>query len=229
MSNYRCMIIDDEELARSLLESYVEKLPQFELVASCASAIEASEVLRDQPVDLLFLDIEMPILKGMDFYRNLPLKPKVIFTTAYRDYAIDGFDLDAVDYLLKPITFPRFYKATEKFIALSSVIKETPGEAKDFIFIRENRKQVKLLLDQILYIQSLKDYIQIYTHDNKHVIKSSLSAFFENLTGNFIQVHRSYVVNIDKVAAYSNTDLEINQFEIPIGDNYRQSVIDKFS
>ncbi|MRX27207.1 LytTR family DNA-binding domain-containing protein [Kangiella sp. HZ709] len=227
MHTYSCMVIDDEELARSLLESYIEKLPQFNLIASCSSAIEASEVLRVQPVDLLFLDIEMPILKGMDFYRNLPLKPKVIFTTAYRDYAIDGFDLDAVDYLLKPITFPRFYKATEKFIALSSVIKGAPSTQKDFIFIRENRKQVKLLLDQILYIQSLKDYIQIYTHDNKHVIKSSLSSFFESLTNNFIQVHRSYVVNIDKVVAYSNTDLEINQFEIPIGDNYRQSVIDK--
>ncbi|NVK22806.1 MAG: response regulator transcription factor [Kangiellaceae bacterium] len=224
MNKFQCLIIDDEELARELLQSYLEQLPQFELVAACASAIQANEILKNTCVDLMFLDIEMPILKGMDFYKNLNNKPKVIFTTAYRDYAIEGFEQEAVDYLLKPITFARFFKATEKFLALKQVSPSNRTQTEDYLFVRENRKQIKINLHDILYIQSLKDYIQIHLTDGKHIVKHSISSFQAKLTDSFIRVHRSYIVNLDKINAYSATDIEIGDLEIPIGENYRKQL-----
>lgn len=222
MKKYQCLIVDDEELARELLESYLEQLPDFELVASCASAIEANQKLKESEVDLMFLDIEMPVLKGLEFYESLDKKPKVIFTTAYREYALEGFEQEAVDYLLKPIVFSRFFKATEKFLSLRQPMPEK--DKRKFIFVRENRKQQKVYLDEILYICSLKDYIQIYLPDRKHIVKFSISAFLEQLDDSFVRVHRSYIVNKNKVSAFSNTDIEINDIEIPIGDHYRSSL-----
>ncbi len=227
MKKFQCLIVDDEELARELLESYIEQLPQFELVAACASAIEANEILKTKPIDLLLLDIEMPVLKGIEFYKNLSSKPQVIFTTAYRDYAVDGFEQEAVDYLLKPITFARFFKATEKFSSLQQLKQQqelSEVNNNEFIFVRENRKQIKIKYSDILYIQSMKDYIQIYLNEGKHIVKHSISSFHSLLTENFIRVHRSYIVNLDKITAYSNSDIEIGDFEIPIGDNYRQQL-----
>lgn len=221
MNQYNCLIIDDEDLARSLLESYVEKIPQLNLLGSCASAIEATPILHEKQVDLLLLDIEMPVLKGMDFYRNLTNKPKVIFTTAYRDYAVEGFEQSAVDYLLKPITFPRFYKAIERFISIVNLESASNYSPEEHIFIRENRKEIKLIINEVLYIQSLKDYIQIYTNDNKHIVKSSLTGFIEQLPAHFKRVHRSYAINTLQITAITNKDIEIGEHEIPIGDNFR--------
>lgn len=231
MSRYRCLIVDDEELARELIEAHLSQLTNFEIVASCASAIEASAVLKDQSVDLMFLDIEMPVLKGTDFYKNLLHKPKVIFTTAYRDYAVDGFDLDAVDYLLKPIVFARFFQAIERFIAVSVGEKQAsmdvqinPPTKATHIFVRKDRKQVKIELDQILYVQGLKDYVQIFLDDGSHIIKQGLSAFESELGDGFIRTHRSYIVNLDKVTALTKHDVELKDIEIPIGDNYKSNV-----
>lgn len=227
MKKFQCLIIDDEELARELLQSYLEQLPQFELVAACSSAIQANEMLKNTAIDLMFLDIEMPVLKGMDFYKSLCDKPSVIFTTAYRDYAIDGFEQEAVDYLLKPITFARFFKATEKFLALKQLSANNRVQTEDYLFVRENRKQIKVNLDDVLYIQSLKDYIQIHLTDGKHIVKHSISSFQEKLSDNFIRVHRSYIVNLDKINAYSTTDVEIGDIEIPIGDNFRKALAER--
>lgn len=228
---YKCVIVDDEELARSLIKNHLSQLDDFELVASCASAIEASAVLKNKKVDLLFLDIEMPVLKGTEFFKNLIHKPKVIFTTAYRDFAVDGFELNAVDYLLKPISFARFFKAIEKFLEQtpSSI---TPDEdiaqsKMDFVFIRKDRKQVKVLFADILYITSVKDYIQIKTQDDNHLIKQSLTSFLENLDDRFLRTHRSYLVNLDKITAYTNQDIEIGKFEVPIGDSYKLFVLQR--
>lgn len=234
MTNIKCLIVDDEELARELIETHLTQLTGYELVGSCASAIEASQVLKTQHVDLMFLDIEMPVLKGTDFYKNLSRKPKVIFTTAYRDYAIDGFELDAVDYLLKPIVFSRFFKAIEKFSAglSNSDLIDPPARdteatiernsvSTDHVFVRKDRKQVKILLADILYIQSLKDYIKIFMVSGSHVIKQRISAFQEELGDDFIRVHRSYLVNRHKVTAYTKHDVEINETEIPISENCR--------
>lgn len=229
---YTCLIVDDEELARELIETHLKQLDGFELVASCNSAIEASKILQQQSIDLLFLDIEMPVLKGTDFFKNLIIKPHVIFTTAYRDYALDGFELNAVDYLLKPITFSRFFMATEKFISLqntrsaSTEIEKTIPKKDDFIFIREDRKQVKVFYDDILYIESVKDYIKIHLSNKTRLIKYSLTAFEDRLDERFIRTHRSYIVNRDKITAYTKQDIEINTIEIPIGENYKMNISD---
>lgn len=226
---YKCLVIDDEELARELIENHLSQLDDFVVVASCASALEARKVLQKEKIDLLFLDIEMPLIKGTDFFRNLAQKPKVIFTTAYRDYAIDGFELNAVDYLLKPITFERLFRAIEKFIALENKEdnKQTLQLSKPtekFVFIRKDRKQFKLILDQVLFVESLKDYVKIYTGQQTHTVKYSITAFQELLGQNFIRVHRSFIINIDKVTAYSKIDIEIGEKHIPIGESYRTSV-----
>jgi len=226
---YKCLIVDDEELARELIERHLSQLPQFEVVAACASALEARKILQESHIDLIFLDIEMPVLKGTDFFKNLIQKPKVVFTTAYRDYAIDGFELNAVDYLLKPITFQRFFKATEKFLDLNQQPDLTPSKKstptqEQFLFIRKDRKQVKLLFSEVLYIESLKDYIKIHLKEETLTIKHSLTAFLELLDKRFLRVHRSFVVNQDKITAYTKHDIEIKEIEIPIGDSYRDKI-----
>ncbi|WP_234418231.1 LytR/AlgR family response regulator transcription factor [Aquimarina aquimarini] len=228
---YKCVIVDDEELARNLIKKHLNQLDDFEIVASCASAIEASKVLQQQAVDLLFLDIEMPVLQGTVFFKNLINKPKVIFTTAYRDYALDGFELNAVDYLLKPITFGRFFKAVEKFLELQSIVQPQSiaisTKRDNFIFIRKDRKQVKVHFDNILYIESVKDYIKIHLAGENHLIKHSITAFEDNLDDRFLRTHRSYIVNTDKITAYTKHDIEIDAIEIPIGDSYKSAVIDR--
>ena len=227
---YTCLIVDDEELARELIATHLAQLTEFEVVTTCASAIEARQVLQQRTIDLLFLDIEMPVMKGTDFFKNLLHKPKVVFTTAYRDYALDGFDLNAVDYLLKPITFERLFKATEKFLNQRQetppvvAVKPEIKKQSDHIFIRKDRKQVKLFLDTILYVESMKDYITIHLPDDKYTVKYNITAFQGLLDHRFLRVHRSYVVNVDKVTAYTKHDVEVGDKEIPIGDHYRESV-----
>ncbi|HAS46991.1 MAG TPA: DNA-binding response regulator [Microscillaceae bacterium] len=231
---YKCLVVDDEELARELIVDHLSKLEEFELVAACASAIEARTILKQQRIDLMFLDIEMPVLKGTDFFKHLLQPPRVIFTTAYRDYAVEGFELNAVDYLLKPITFDRFFKAIDKFLnqqlpspPATSNVPSTTAKAT-YIFIRKDRKQVKLFLHEIVYIESLKDYIQIHETNQKHVVKYSLVSFISLLDHRFLRVHRSYVINVDKVTAYTKHDVELGPIEVPIGENYKQTVQEYF-
>ena len=236
MSNrrYRCLVVDDEQLARELLETHLAHIDQLELVASCASAIEATRYLNTHSIDLLFLDIEMPVLKGTDFYQSLSRKPAVIFTTAYRDYAVDGFELAAVDYLLKPIVFSRFFKAVERFLSsrnpdndagLSENEPAASAPPPDHIFVRVDRKDVKLTLANVVYVQGLKDYVKIHTDHGTHIVKSGLAAICERMGDDFVRVHRSYVVNRNKVTAISSHDVEVGQTEIPIGSRYRQTAI----
>lgn len=226
MITYTCLVIDDEKLARKLIEKHLAQLDNFELVASCTNAIEASNYLQKQHIDLLFLDIEMPILNGTDFFKSIPNKPKVIFTTAYRDYALDGFELNAVDYLLKPIVFKRFFVAIQKFLSLqNNIIDSIKTTNDDFIFVKMNRKQIKIVLNEILYIESLKNYIKIHLSNSiNHTIKYSLSLFEKELDFRFVRVHRSFIINRDKITAYTKNDVEIGKFEIPIGDNYRKNI-----
>ncbi|WP_299120697.1 LytTR family DNA-binding domain-containing protein [uncultured Winogradskyella sp.] len=234
MKVYKCLIIDDEELARELIETHLAQLDGFELIASCKSAIEASTILQQQTIDLMFLDIEMPVLKGIEFFKNLIQKPKVIFTTAYRDYALDGFELNAVDYLLKPITFGRFFKAIEKFLnseneTIEVTLKDKNVIDKDYIYIRKDRKQIKIKFEDILYVESLKDYVKIHLLDEKHITKYSISAFQKQLDNRFIRVHRSYIVNQNKITAYTKHDIEIGKAEIPIGNNYKEAISDSLN
>lgn len=227
---YNCVIVDDEPLARELIESYLEKLPNFKLIASCANAIEAGTILSTEKVDLLFLDIEMPVLKGTTFVKNLSLKPQVIFTTAYRNYALDSYDLDALDYLLKPIFFERFFNAIQKFLRTvdaNSNIEKLPENIKqnNYVFVNKAKKQIKVDFDEILYLESFKDYIKIHFKENTLMIKESISAFEKKIDKRFIRIHRSYIVNSQKITAFTKNDVEVGEIEIPIGNSYKDNML----
>jgi len=227
---YKCVIVDDEELARELLETHLAQLDEFDLVASCSSALEAQKVLRTEKVDLLFLDIEMPVLKGTDFLKSLANAPKVIFTTAYRDYAIQGFELNAVDYLLKPIVFERFFKASEKFIESvrpAAPVDNKTSESNVSVYVQSNRKNIKIILAEVLYVESVKDYVHVHLANSKLILKYGISAFEELLDSRFVRVHRSYLVNKDRVTAFTKTDIEINNTQIPIGEFYKERALVK--
>lgn len=228
---YRCLIVDDEGLARELIETHLAQLENFKVIASCKSALEAHNVLQKETIDLIFLDIEMPVLKGTEFFKNIAQKPKVIFTTAYREYAIEGFDLSAVDYLLKPITFERFFQAIEKFIEsvkpFTASAPVTPIQINDeaYIFVQSNKKNIKVLFDEIRYVESIKDYIKIHLQGSFIMLKHGLTAFQEKLDARFMRVHRSYIVNSKRISAYTKQDIEIGETEIPIGDYYKENVL----
>lgn len=229
MSTYTCLIIDDEPLARELIETYLEKLQNFLVVASCKSAIEASGILAEKHIDLLFLDIEMPQLKGTDFFKNLTYKPAVIFTTAYRDYAVDGFELNAIDYLLKPIFFERFFSAIQKFLnskkdKTPSIYNSKTDENNESIFVNKAKKQIRVLFHEVLYIESLKDYIKIHFNNETLLVKESISNFEKRIDDRFVRIHRSYIINKNKITAYTKHDVEINSIEIPIGNSYKHNL-----
>ena len=227
---YACIVVDDEVLGRELIASHLAHLPQLELVASCASAIEASQVLEEQAVDLMFLDIEMPVMKGTDFYQGLGKPPAVIFTTAYRDYAVEGFELQAVDYLVKPIVFSRFFKAVQCFLAQTGGTEiATPSndgsQQTGDLFIRVDRKNIRLRREEILYVRGMKGYLEVHTGSQRHIIKSTLGGFAEKLGAGFLRIHRSYLVNQSHISAVTRHDVEIGDMELPISDAYRDAVL----
>ena len=216
--NINCLIVDDEPLAIELLETHISQFPQLKLVASCENAINAQLVLQSQEVDLIFLDIEMPLLKGNHFLKGLSHPPAVIITTAYREYAIEGYELNVVDYLLKPITFDRFFSAIEKF-SKQYANRQKPG---DHIFVQSGNKHIKLLLNDILFIESNKDYITIHLGNSADVcLKHNISAFQNVLDSRFLRLHRSFIINKDKITSFARFSAWINTIEIPVGDSYK--------
>jgi len=223
----RCLLVDDEPLAIQLLQTHLEKLDLFEVVATCSNAIKALEVLRTETIDLLFLDIKMPQLTGIDFLKTLKNPPAVIITTAYREYAVDGYDLDIVDYLLKPITFDRFFKAIDRYLRTTKVqppLKATPT-ADDSIYIKAGGKFHKLNVEDILYLESLKDYVVIHCVNQQITAKYKISDMEQELKSfAFLRIHRSYIVNQKKITAFTMNDIEIGAREIPIGTNYKEYV-----
>jgi DNA-binding LytR/AlgR family response regulator len=228
-----CLIVDDEPLARDVLRRYIEAVPALHLCGECANAIEAIGFLQQQPVDLLFLDIHMPQLKGIDLVKILPHPPKVIFTTAHAEYALEGYDLDIIDYLLKPIQFERFLKAVSKAFQFAKPVvtaAETgaPEEPKKeaYIYLRADRKMVKVLLRDILYVESMKDYIKIFTANGTIITKQSITAMEAMLPEKeFIRTHRSFIASVDKIKSFTPELIEIDKAEIPIGKLYRNSVL----
>ncbi|WP_299108237.1 LytTR family DNA-binding domain-containing protein [uncultured Tenacibaculum sp.] len=226
----KCLLVDDEPLAIKLLEKHIGKIESLEVVATCNNAIKAFEILNTQQVDLLFLDIKMPNLTGIDFLKTLKNPPKTIFTTAYRDYAIESYDLGVIDYLLKPITFERFFKAVDRFVKDNkTAVEVVPNKeaAEEFMLIKSGNKFHKVILEDILFIESLKDYIKIHTTNNKKIVsKYRISEIEEELKEkNFLRVHRSYIINIDKISAFTVNDIEVNSTEIPIGASYKEKVV----
>lgn len=229
----RCLLVDDESPAIELIESHIKKLDDFYIVVSCHSAIEAFELIKKEEIDLLFLDIEMPVLKGLDFLKTLKNPPKVIITTAYREYAIEGYDLDIIDYLLKPISFQRFVKAIDRYYERIQIPVKSQLEQKSdklFFYVNVNKKQIKIIFDEVLYIESLKDYIRIHTTNQRLVVKSNIGKIEALLPSSlFLRTHRSYIIALDKITAYTQKDVEIGAIEIPIGSSYTNEVIKKLS
>ncbi len=227
-----CMAVDDEPPALEVLKKFITSVHSLELAATCSDAIEAINFLQAKPVDLIFLDIKMPELLGTDFIRALKNPPKVIFTTAYRKYAIEGFELDAVDYLLKPISFDRFLKAVSKVMQtpLSEAkpegeIQNKKTESNGYISFRSDRKMIKVALNDILYIESIKDYIKVITVTNTVITKQSISSVEEMLPHEmFIRIHRSYIIALNKIESYNNELVWIAKKELPISRMYRHEV-----
>ncbi|MEO0571083.1 MAG: LytTR family DNA-binding domain-containing protein [Bacteroidota bacterium] len=222
----KCIVVDDEPLARSLLESHIAEVPYLKLMGSFKNALEANQFLAKETIDLVLLDIQMPRLTGLELLRSIANPPHVIFTTAYREYALESYDFEAVDYLLKPITFSRFLKAVNKLLRKKKELSMPQNEAqgKEYLFLKINRKKVKVIMEDILYIESLKDYIHIHLSENKLLVKMQLGQIMEHLPSYFIRVHRSYIINTTKVTAYTAEDIEIGALEIPIGGTYKDYV-----
>ena len=229
----RCLVIDDEQPARDILQKHIAGVEALELAGTCNNAVEALSFLQSNTVDLLFLDIQMPHILGTNFIRTLKNPPKVIFTTAYRKYAVEGFELDAVDYLLKPISFDRFLKALNKIlhINLQNNLPETgktdsiKEPAQPFLYFRSDRKMVKVLFNDILYIEGLRDYIKIFTTSKTIITKHLLSSLQEMLPADiFLRIHRSYIVSINKIDSYNTDTIDINKKELPIGRLYKHDV-----
>ena len=234
----RCLVIDDEPPARDILKKYISGVELLQLAGECANAVETFSFLQRDSVDLLFLDIKMPHILGTSFLRTLKNPPKVIFTTAYRKYAVEGFDLNAVDFLLKPISFERFLQAVNKVMQLNIHVTVPSNSSNEllsdqshpFLYFRADRKMVKVFLEDILLIESLKDYIKVITTTKVIVSKQSISALEEMLPGDsFLRVHRSYIIAIHKIDSYNTDTIEIGKKEIPIGRLFRHDVNKKLN
>lgn len=231
-SKINCVIVDDEPMAREILTSFVEKTPNLNLIASCKNAVEALQTHQNNNVDLFFLDINMPEITGLSLAKIINKKAKIIFTTAYREYAVDGFDLQAADYLLKPIAFDRFLEAIQKITQKKESISEPnfTNNNIDFIFIRVERKMVKINFSDILYIESLSDYIKIHTNNNIYTTRETITNIENKLPKNtFIRVHRSFIVSINKITSYTSETIDINRKAIPVSRSYKTRVFQKLA
>jgi len=226
----KTLIVDDEPHAIEVIEKYVENFSEIELVAKCSTAIQAFQLLQQHKIDLIFLDVKMPGLTGTDLVRSLKNPPKVIFTTAYQNYALEGFDLNAVDYLLKPIPFDRFLKAMDKVFDLYKVnhnkinIAQQPAEQKSdvFLYLRVDRKMVKVNVGDIYWVESLKDYIKVVLKDKVLISKQKISLLEELLPEDkFVRIHRSFIVSMDKIEGYHSYSIDVLGKELPIGRNYK--------
>ncbi len=224
-----CIIVDDEPLAREILEQFVGKVPFLNLKAICSNAFQAMDVINNDKIDLIFLDIQMPDLSGMQMYKSLKNKPQVIFTTAYSDYAIEGFDVDATDYLLKPTTYERFMKAVVKAFDIYSKINsdiEFRGKqnSTEFLFVKDGTKTINVRLSDVLYMEGMKDYIRIHTSDRTITTLMSMQLMMEKLDPEiFIRVHRSYIVSISNIDTIQRNRIIIGDKWIPVGDFYKEN------
>ena len=229
MNEIKCMIVDDEPIARDILKKHIEATPGFVLLKSCMNATEAYAGLHEHEVDVVFLDIQMPVITGIDFFKSLRNPPLVIFTTAYHQYAVEGFELNSVDYLLKPITYERFYQAVQKVKERIEVrtAKKTAAPT-DYIFIMQDSRLVKINHHQIHYIEAEKDFSSIYFDDRKLLAGMHLKMFEGMLPADqFCRIHRSFIINISKITSINENMAELGKKEVPIGANYKDDLIKK--
>ncbi|NAS29850.1 response regulator [Flavobacteriaceae bacterium R38] len=228
-----CIIVDDEPVAREILETHLSKIKSIKLIASCSNAIEAFNIINAHAIDLIFLDINMPEVSGLSFAKSINEKIKVIFTTAYREYAVDGFDLLAVDYLLKPISYERLLKSISKYFKIyshqnASNTEKVDDLPKQFMFVRSERKMIKINFNDIKYIESLGDYLQIYTTNKTIITRETISNIEVKLPGkDFLRIHRSFIVSYLFIASYTNEWVEIDTKALPISRSFKAAVLKK--
>lgn len=227
----RAVIVDDEPLALEILESFIEKIPEVELIGKCSNALEANNLLKETAVDLMFLDIQMPELSGIEFVKSLRNPPHIVFTTAYPDYALEGFELNAIDYLLKPIAFDRFLKAVNK--ATDRIKNESTDVEDEYFFVKADKKLVKINYSDILYIEGLKDYVIIKCNEGRVITLQTMKSLEEKLPDQmFMRVHRSYIINLESITAVEGNTIYINNKQdksVPIGKNYRDRLLENIN
>ena len=221
----KCIIIDDEPLAIKVIENHLQEFQNFEIVGTFNNPIAALPLLEEQNIDAVFLDINMSKMNGLEFIKTVELKSNIVITTAYREYAVESFDLDVLDYLVKPIPFNRFLKAvnkiTQKIAIQSGANQENTNETDSFIFLKVDKKLVKIPFDEIYYIESLKDYIKVFTTTDNYLVHKSLTSITEELpSSQFLRIHRSFTISTDKVKSVEGNSVEINNKRIPIGRKY---------
>jgi DNA-binding LytR/AlgR family response regulator len=227
----RCLLVDDEPPALEILRTYIDATPMLEIAGECHHAMAAFDFIQKHNIDLIFLDVNMPRLTGTEFLRALPSPPRVIFTTAHRDFAVEGFELGAVDYLLKPYSLDRFLRAVHRAInpeqkSSSQPAKESIATESDrFLYVRADRKMVKVMIDDILYVESLKDYIRIILRDKQVITKQTITSLEEMLPENdFMRIHRSFIVSVRKVDSYSQSSVFVGKAELPVGPLYKHEI-----
>lgn len=224
----KCVIVEDEPLAKECIAEYVGKVDYLKLVGEVNNPLELNQLLNEQPADLVFLDIQTPIINGIDYLKMTPNPPMVIITTAYPSFALEGFQLDVIDYLLKPITFDRFFKAVNKANDYHNLLNTTPPSSEDYFFIKCDSKYERIYFRDILYVQALENYVNIFTTKKKYLTLLNLKSVEENLDKqSFIKVHKSFIVSIDKIDAIENNDILIQNSRIPVSRNFRDEVIER--
>ncbi|WP_420379060.1 LytR/AlgR family response regulator transcription factor [Gilvibacter sp.] len=233
MQRYKVLIVDDEPEARELLQHYMEHLPDCELVGCCKNGVEALQIINKHQIDLLFLDIQMPGISGVELAKSIPASVKIIFTTAHREYAVEGFELMAVDYLLKPISLDRFLKAAYRFIGNQPQESESNLDLpiidkREFIFVRADRKMIKVALSEIKYVESIQDYLKIHTANKSLVTRETMAQLQQQLPEReFLRCHRSFLVNLRHIDSYTHEQITIKRKSIPISRSYKEQILEK--
>jgi DNA-binding LytR/AlgR family response regulator len=232
MEKYKCLIVEDEPIAAEVLKDYIQEIPSLSLVKICNDALTALEILKVEKIDLLFLDIHLPKLRGLDFIKTMVNPMQIIVTTAYREYAVESFELNVIDYLMKPISFNRFLMAVNKLKVHAEAPVSMPEAPKSntiqrpHLYFNVNKKRVRVFIDDILFVESKKEYVEITTKITSFLTKLQLGEIEEMLTINdFIRIHRSFIVAKDKIDAFSATDIDVNGHSLPIGRSYKELVI----
>lgn len=230
----KCIIVDDEPIARKGIRALIARIPELELVETFNNAASAADYLTDHSVELIFLDIQMPGVTGIEFARNVPKDTLIIFTTAYTEFALDSYEVDAVDYLVKPIEFERFRKAVYKAFNYHSLLLNGEKEAieqgeDDYLFVKSERRYFKVNFEDILFIEGLKDYVILQLADQRVITKTSLKAIYEQIPQSmFFRINKSYIINTRHINSFDNNDVYIRTYEIAIGNSYREAFFDKF-
>lgn len=231
MNKFKCLIVDDEPIAQRIIEGYLANFQEFVVVDKCLHALAARTILQKETIDLMFLDLEMPKLKGLAFLKTLQTPPAVIITTAHREYALEGFELEVLDYLLKPISFERFLKAINRFQKLHTTtnlpIVTSTLNTTAFLYVKSNRKTLKINQQDIDYIEGMNNYIKIYHQQKVYIVYTSLQKILADLNTQFLRIHKSYIVNKHKIKAFNQEQIDIGNKQLPIGNTYRD-VIEQF-